>query len=69
MTVIGKMPRRHFTSQKGHSSMTHRTLQDAKFAELSREEMAQVRGGDNSHGTHVAGTIGAVGNNLVTVGH
>lgn len=31
---------------------------------LSDEHAQQTTGGDNSHGTHVGGTIGAVGNNL-----
>jgi subtilisin family serine protease len=31
---------------------------------LSDEHAQQTTGGDNGHGSHTAGTIGAVGNNL-----
>ena len=31
---------------------------------VSDEHARQTAGGDNNHGTHTAGTIGAMGNNL-----
>ena len=32
---------------------------------VSDEHAQQTAGGDNGHGSHTAGTIGAIGNNLV----